>query len=158
MLLGDRLKEDSAFVEGAHDPTERLLTKIREPADLRQVPRQSLRDVCDELRGELVELGAVRGGHFAGSLGTVELSVGLHWVFDTPRDRLIWDVGHQAYGHKALTGRREQLIKVKKADGPSGFLRRCESEYDVFGAGHAGTSVSARSRARVNVSFDWKST
>ena len=140
MLVGDRFKEESAV---ADDPTERLLAKIREPADLRQVPRHRLRDVCDELRGELVELGAVRGGHFAGSLGTVELSVGLHWVFDTPRDRLIWDVGHQAYGHKALTGRREQLIKVKKADGPSGFLRRCESEYDVFGAGHAGTSVSA---------------
>jgi 1-deoxy-D-xylulose-5-phosphate synthase len=141
MLLGDRFKEES--VDGAHDPTERLLVKILEPADLRQVPKHHLRDVCDELRGELIELGAVRGGHFAGSLGTVELTVGLHWVFDTPRDRLIWDVGHQAYGHKALTGRREQLIKIKKAGGPSGFLRRCESEYDVFGAGHAGTSVSA---------------
>jgi len=143
MLLGDRLKEVSAVVDVAHDPAEGLLVKIREPADLRQVPRDRLQDVCDELRGELIELGAVRGGHFAGSLGTVELSVGLHWVFDTPRDRLIWDVGHQAYGHKALTGRREQLIRVKQADGPSGFLRRCESEYDVFGAGHAGTSVSA---------------
>jgi 1-deoxy-D-xylulose-5-phosphate synthase len=143
MLLGDRLKEVSAVDDGACDPTEALLAKIREPADLRQVPRDRLREVCDELRAELVDLGAVRGGHFAGSLGTVELTVGLHWVFDTPRDRLIWDVGHQAYGHKALTGRREQLIKVKKADGPSGFLRRCESEYDVFGAGHAGTSVSA---------------
>ena len=124
MLLGDRLKEESVAVDGAHDPTERLLVKIREPADLRQVPKRHLRDVCDELRGELVELGAVRGGHFAGSLGTVELSVGLHWVFDTPRDRLIWDVGHQAYGAKALTGRRQQLIKVKKADGPRGSLPR----------------------------------
>jgi 1-deoxy-D-xylulose-5-phosphate synthase len=143
MLLSDRLKEESAVDAAADDPTERLLAKIREPADLRQVPRDCLREICDELRTELVELGAVRGGHFAGSLGTVELTVGLHWVFDTPRDRLIWDVGHQAYGHKALTGRREQLIKVKKADGPSGFLRRCESEYDVFGAGHAGTSISA---------------
>jgi len=143
MLLGDRLKEESVAVDGAHDPTERLLVKILEPADLRQVPKRHLRDVCDELRDELIELGAVRGGHFAGSLGTVELTVGLHWVFDTPRDRLIWDVGHQAYGHKALTGRREQLIKIKKAGGPSGFLRRCESEYDAFGAGHAGTSVSA---------------
>jgi 1-deoxy-D-xylulose-5-phosphate synthase len=143
MLLGERFKEERAVDDGTDDPTERLLAKIREPADLRQVPKHRLRDVCDELRGELVELGAIRGGHFAGSLGTVELSVGLHWVFDTPRDRLIWDVGHQAYGHKALTGRREQLIKIKKADGPSGFLRRCESEYDVFGAGHAGTSVSA---------------
>jgi len=143
MLLGDRLKEANAVDDGAQDPTEGLLAKIREPADLRQVPRDRLQDVCDELRSELIELGAVRGGHFAGSLGTVELTVGLHWVFDTPRDRLIWDVGHQAYGHKALTGRREQLIRVKKADGPSGFLRRSESEYDVFGAGHAGTSVSA---------------
>jgi len=143
MLLGERLKEVSDVVDDARDPAESLLAKIREPADLRQVPKDRLRDVCDELRRELVELGAVRGGHFAGSLGTVELTVGLHWVFDTPRDRLVWDVGHQAYGHKALTGRREQLIKIKKADGPSGFLRRCESEYDVFGAGHAGTSVSA---------------
>ena len=143
MLLGDRPKEVRAINDGTHDPPEGLLAKIREPADLRQVPKDSLRDVCDELRQELIELGAVRGGHFAGSLGTVELTVGLHWIFDTPRDRLVWDVGHQAYGHKALTGRREQLIKVKKADGPSGFLRRCESEYDVFGAGHAGTSVSA---------------
>jgi 1-deoxy-D-xylulose-5-phosphate synthase len=99
--------------------------------------------VSDELRQELIELGAGIGGHFAGSLGTVELTVGLHWVFDTPRDRLIWDVGHQAYGHKALTGRRDALSRIKKADGPSGFLRRCESPFDVFGAGHAGTSVSA---------------
>jgi 1-deoxy-D-xylulose-5-phosphate synthase len=143
MLSGNHLKEESTVVDGGRDPAERLLVKIREPADLRQAPRHQLRNICDELRNELIELGAVRGGHFAGSLGTVELSVGLHWVFDTPRDRLIWDVGHQAYGHKALTGRREQLIKVKKADGPSGFLRRCESEYDVFGAGHAGTSISA---------------
>jgi 1-deoxy-D-xylulose-5-phosphate synthase len=143
MLLGELPKDACATDGGADDPTEGFLAKIREPADLRQVPRQRLRDVCDELRRELIALGAMRGGHFAGSLGTVELTIGLHWVFDTPRDRLVWDVGHQAYGHKALTGRREQLIKVKKADGPSGFLRRSESEYDVFGAGHAGTSVSA---------------
>ncbi len=143
MLLGDGPIKVRAVEDSAHDPSEGILAKIREPADLRQVPRDRLQDVCDELRRELVDLGAVRGGHFAGSLGTVELTVGLHWVFDTPRDRLIWDVGHQAYGHKALTGRREQLIKVKKADGPSGFLRRSESEYDVFGAGHAGTSTSA---------------
>jgi len=142
MLVGDRLKEVRAD-DVAHDPTEGLLAKIREPADLRQVPRVRLQDVCDELRSELIELGAVRGGHFAGSLGTVELTVGLHWVFDTPRDRLIWDVGHQAYGHKALTGRRRQLADIKRAEGPSGFLRRSESRYDVFGAGHAGTSISA---------------
>jgi 1-deoxy-D-xylulose-5-phosphate synthase len=119
------------------------LAQIEEPADLRRVPRESLGEVAGELRAFLVEVGAEIGGHFAGSLGTVELSVGLHFVFDTPRDRLVWDVGHQAYGHKALTGRREALRAVKKAHGPSGFLRRAESVYDVFGAGHAGTSVSA---------------
>jgi 1-deoxy-D-xylulose-5-phosphate synthase len=90
-----------------------------------------------------VRIGAEVGGHFAGSLGTVELTVALHRVLDTPRDRLIWDVGHQAYGHKALTGRAAGLARIKRSDGPSGFLRRSESEYDVFGAGHAGTSVSA---------------
>ncbi len=120
-----------------------LLSGIRNPSDLRRIPRHRLTAVSDELRQELIELGSGIGGHFAGSLGTVELTVGLHWVFDTPRDRLIWDVGHQAYGHKALTGRREALSRIKKADGPSGFLRRCESPFDVFGAGHAGTSVSA---------------
>ncbi len=119
------------------------LSRIEEPADLRRVPREGLREVANELRAHLVEVGSEIGGHFAGSLGTVELCVGLHWVFDTPRDRIVWDVGHQAYGHKALTGRREGLRAIKKADGPSGFLRRAESPYDVFGAGHAGTSVSA---------------
>ena len=99
--------------------------------------------MADELRDELIRIGSASGGHFAGSLGTVELCVALHYVFNTPDDRLVWDVGHQAYGHKALTGRREGLWRVKKADGPSGFLRRAESPYDVFGAGHAGTSVSA---------------
>ncbi len=96
-----------------------------------------------ELREHLIALGAEIGGHFAGSLGAVELTVALHTVFDTPNDRIVWDVGHQAYGHKALTGRREALRRIKRADGPAGFLRRSESPYDVFGAGHAGTSISA---------------
>jgi 1-deoxy-D-xylulose-5-phosphate synthase len=95
------------------------------------------------LRSELIRIGSEVGGHFAGSLGTVELTVALHYLLDTPKDRLVWDVGHQAYGHKALTGRLPGLQKIKKADGPSGFLRREESAYDAFGAGHAGTSVSA---------------
>ncbi len=116
---------------------------VEDPRELRCLPRARLGGVCDALRDDLIALGARRGGHFAGSLGTVELTVGLHWVFDTPRDRIVWDVGHQAYGHKALTGRRQQLDRVKCADGPSGFLRRAESEFDVFGAGHAGTSISA---------------
>ena len=120
-----------------------LLASIEEPAQLRKLTQSQLPTIAEELRSELIAIGAEKGGHFAGSLGTVELAVALHYVFDTPRDRLIWDVGHQAYGHKALTGRREGLWRVKKADGPSGFLRRSESEYDVFGAGHAGTSISA---------------
>jgi 1-deoxy-D-xylulose-5-phosphate synthase len=120
-----------------------LLGAIGSPEDLRRLPRSALPRVADELREELIRLGAEAGGHFAGSLGAVELSVALHYVFDTPRDRVVWDVGHQAYGHKALTGRLGALRRIKRADGPSGFLRRSESPYDVFGAGHAGTSVSA---------------
>jgi 1-deoxy-D-xylulose-5-phosphate synthase len=119
------------------------LGRIEQPEDLRRLPRRKLGRVARELREELVSVGAEAGGHFAASLGVVELTVALHYVFDTPRDRLIWDVGHQAYGHKVLTGRRAGLRRVKRADGPSGFLRRAESPYDVFGAGHAGTSVSA---------------
>jgi 1-deoxy-D-xylulose-5-phosphate synthase len=120
-----------------------LLDTIREPADLRRLPRSLLAKAAGELRDELIARGAARGGHFAGSLGAVELTVALHYVFDTPADRLIWDVGHQAYGHKVLTGRREALARIRQEDGPSGFLRRSESCFDVFGAGHAGTSVSA---------------
>jgi len=120
-----------------------LLEQIESPETLRSLPRELLPRVAEELREELVALGSEVGGHFAGSLGTVELSVGLHYVFDTPRDRIVWDVGHQAYGHKALTGRRERLRQIKQSEGPSGFLRREESPFDVFGAGHAGTSVSA---------------
>jgi len=120
-----------------------LLDRIREPADVRRLPRRALGQLVGELREELIALGAASGGHFAGSLGVVELTVALHAVFETPRDRLVWDVGHQAYGHKALTGRREALARIRRADGPSGFLRRSESPFDVFGAGHAGTSLSA---------------
>ncbi|HEY8120398.1 MAG TPA: 1-deoxy-D-xylulose-5-phosphate synthase [Myxococcota bacterium] len=120
-----------------------MLQSVRDPARLRQMSRAELSLVASELREFLIELGAQVGGHFAGSLGAVELSVALHAVFDTPSDAIIWDVGHQAYAHKALTGRREALRRVKRADGPAGFLRRCESPYDAFGAGHAGTSISA---------------
>jgi len=120
-----------------------VLARIADPQALRRLPRERLRQVAAAVRRELIHIGSKRGGHFAGSLGAVELSVALHWVFETPRDRLVWDVGHQAYAHKMLTGRRDGLWKVKQADGPSGFLRRSESPYDVFGAGHAGTSVSA---------------
>ncbi len=121
----------------------RLLSKIDCPEDLRRLSRREIARVAAELRQELIEVGAAAGGHFAAGLGAVELTVALHYVFDTPRDRLVWDVGHQAYGHKALTGRRRELRRIKRSDGPSGFLRRAESPYDAFGAGHAGTSVSA---------------
>jgi 1-deoxy-D-xylulose-5-phosphate synthase len=120
-----------------------LLSTIDEPRALRELGRSELAQVARELREHLIALGAEVGGHFAGSLGAVELTVALHAVFDTPNDRIVWDVGHQAYGHKALTGRREALRRIKRADGPAGFLRRCESPFDVFGAGHAGTSISA---------------
>ena len=99
--------------------------------------------VAGELRSHLVDVGAAIGGHFAGSLGAIELTVALHAVFDTPHDRIVWDIGHQTYGHKALTGRRDGLWQIKREGGPAGFLRRCESPYDTFGAGHAGTSISA---------------
>ncbi len=136
--LDERRKERGSAAARAD-----LLAAIAEPADLRRLPRERLAEVAVALRQELIQIGSELGGHFAGSLGAVELALGLHRVFDTPRDRLVWDVGHQAYAHKLLTGRRAALWRVKKADGASGFLRRSESPYDVFGAGHAGTSVSA---------------
>jgi len=129
-------REVAAELEGAGVLPE-------DPAALRALPRAALPGVASALRAHLVRVGALVGGHFAGSLGAVELAVALHYVFETPRDRVVWDVGHQAYAHKALTGRREALRRVKRADGPSGFLRRGESPHDAFGAGHAGTSVSA---------------
>ncbi len=119
------------------------LASIDDPRALRVLPRAELVRLADELRAYLVDVGAAVGGHFAGSLGSVELTLALHAIFDTPADRIVWDIGHQAYGHKVLTGRREALWKIKRADGPAGFLRRCESPFDCFGAGHAGTSVSA---------------
>ena len=120
-----------------------MLTVMNDPSRLRRLPRHALVGVAEELRSHLIELGSSIGGHFAGSLGVVELTVALHAIFDTPHDRIVWDVGHQAHGHKILTGRRAEMTRIKHADGPAGFLRRSESPYDAFGAGHAGTSVSA---------------
>jgi len=120
-----------------------MLATIDDPSALRGLDEDDLTRVAAALRRHLIELGSTVGGHFAGSLGTVELTVALHACFDTPHDRIVWDVGHQAHGHKILTGRRDAMRRVKRADGPAGFLRRCESAYDAFGAGHAGTSVSA---------------
>ena len=120
-----------------------LLERIHTPADLRALPETSLRRVCDELRSYLIKSVATRGGHFAAGLGAVELTVALHFVYESPEDRIVWDVGHQAYPHKVLTGRREQLHTIKQQDGLAPFPSRGESEFDTFGVGHSSTSVSA---------------
>lgn len=119
------------------------LAKIDDPADLRGLETEQLREVCAELRDLILRVMAVNGGHLASSLGAVELAVALHYVFNTPRDQLVWDVGHQAYPHKILTGRRDSFETIRKYHGISGFLKRSESPYDAFGAGHASTSISA---------------
>jgi 1-deoxy-D-xylulose-5-phosphate synthase len=121
----------------------RFLSEINSPADLRQLKVEDLQEVADEVRQFIIDTCSRVGGHTGASLGAVELAVAMHYVFDTPSDRLVWDVGHQAYAHKILTGRRDQLHTIKQYDGLSGFLRRDESEYDTFGAGHASTSLSA---------------
>src|SRR5690242_13768792 len=120
-----------------------LLDTIRSPADLRRLPEQDLRQLADELRAETISAVAVTGGHLGAGLGVVELTVALHYLFDTPRDRLIWDVGHQAYPHKILTGRRDRIRTLRQGGGLSGFTKRAESEYDPFGAAHSSTSISA---------------
>jgi 1-deoxy-D-xylulose-5-phosphate synthase len=120
-----------------------LLDGVKTPEDLRLLPEQDLRQIADELRTEMIDAVSVTGGHLGAGLGVVELTVALHWVFDTPRDRLIWDVGHQAYPHKILTGRRDRIRTLRMGGGLSGFTRRTESEYDPFGAAHSSTSISA---------------
>ncbi|MPZ38038.1 MAG: 1-deoxy-D-xylulose-5-phosphate synthase [Rhizobiales bacterium] len=123
--------------------TTPLLDTIKSPADLRHLNDRQLRQVADELRAETISAVAVTGGHLGAGLGVVELTVALHHVFDTPRDRLIWDVGHQAYPHKILTSRRDKIRTLRQGGGLSGFTKRAESEYDCFGAAHSSTSISA---------------
>ena len=120
-----------------------LLKEINSPADLKTLPKEKLHQVCDELRQYIIDVVSVHGGHFAASLGVVELSVALHYIYNTPKDQLVWDVGHQAYGHKILTGRRDNFMTNRKYNGLSGFPKRGESEYDSFGVGHSSTSISA---------------
>ncbi|MBI1274804.1 1-deoxy-D-xylulose-5-phosphate synthase [bacterium] len=120
-----------------------LLDTICLPADLRKLEESQLRQVADELRQETVNAVATTGGHLGAGLGVVELTVALHYLFDTPKDKIIWDVGHQAYPHKILTGRRDRIRTIRKTGGLSGFTKRSESEYDPFGAGHSSTSISA---------------
>jgi 1-deoxy-D-xylulose-5-phosphate synthase len=121
----------------------KLLGIINSPDDLKKIPKEQLHQVCDELRQYIIDVVSVHGGHFAASLGVVELSVALHYIYNTPYDQLVWDVGHQAYGHKILTGRRDSFPSNRKYKGLSGFPNRAESEYDTFGVGHSSTSISA---------------
>jgi 1-deoxy-D-xylulose-5-phosphate synthase len=120
-----------------------ILDRVNDPADLRGLSLEELKQLADELRRDLIEVVSVTGGHLGASLGVIELTVALHHVFDTPRDRLIWDVSHQCYPHKMLTGRRDRMLSLRQGGGLSGFTRRVESEYDPFGAAHSSTSISA---------------
>ena len=120
-----------------------LLDSINDPADLRRLKASELRQLAQELRAETIDAAATSGGHFGAGLGVVELTVALHYVFDTPSDRLIWDVSHQSYPHKILTGRRDRIRQIRQRDGLYGFTKRTESAYDPFGAAHSSTSISA---------------
>src|ERR1700755_2874562 len=120
-----------------------LLDQVDLPEDLRKLDKSQLRQFANQLCTDLIDIVSVTGGHFGAGLGVVELTVALHYVFNTPDDRLIWDVGHQAYPHKIITGRRSRMRSLRQGGGLSGFTRRAESEYDPFGAAHSSTSISA---------------
>lgn len=134
------LRDNARMIDPMHYP---LLARIESPADLKRIPEAELPKVAGELRAYLIESVASVGGHFGAGLGVVELTIALQYLYDTPRDRIVWDVGHQGYPHKILTGRRDRITTIKKQDGLAPFLRRAESEYDTFGVGHASTSISA---------------
>src|SRR5438093_6109930 len=120
-----------------------LLDLVKTPADVRRLESRQLRQLADELRQETIDAVAATGGHLGAGLGVVELTVALHYLFNTPDDRIVWDVGHQAYPHKILTGRRDRIRTLRMGNGLSGFTKRAESEYDPFGAAHSSTSISA---------------
>ena len=124
-------------------PDYPLLNSINSPADVRKLKKDQLKPLAKELRDYLTHTVSISGGHFSAGLGTVELTVALHYVFDTPSDQLVWDVGHQAYPHKILTGRKERMTTIRTRGGVSAFPSRAESEYDAFGVGHSSTSISA---------------
>ena len=121
----------------------KLLDKINFPADLRKLDKSQLKQFSDELRQELIDVVSETGGHLGAGLGVVELTVALHYVFDTPKDKLVWDVSHQCYPHKIITGRKKQIRTLRKGGGLSGFTKRSESEFDPFGAAHSSTSISS---------------
>ena len=121
----------------------KYLDKIKSPKDLDELNDEQLKDLASELRYDVIETVSKTGGHLGASLGVIELTIALHKIFDTPKDKIIWDVGHQSYPHKILTGRRDQMSTLRKKDGLSGFTKRDESKYDHFGAGHSSTATSA---------------
>ena len=120
-----------------------FLDQINFPTDLKKIPENKLQNIADELREEMIDAVSVTGGHLGASLGVVELTVALHYIFNTPNDKLIWDVGHQCYPHKILTGRKDKIRSLRQGGGLSGFTKRAESEYDPFGAAHSSTSISS---------------
>jgi 1-deoxy-D-xylulose-5-phosphate synthase len=121
----------------------KYLDKINFPSDLKTLGLNELKILAEELRTELIEVVSETGGHLGAGLGVVELTLALHYVFDTPKDKLVWDVGHQAYPHKIITGRKNKIRTLRKGNGLSGFTKRSESEYDTFGAAHSSTSISS---------------
>src|SRR5881392_2847008 len=130
--------------DASYDPTRYgLLKTIDEPSQLRSLDRRQLGQLADELRAYVLESVSKTGGHLSSNLGTVELTIAGHYVYDTPEDRIVWDVGHQTYPHKILTGRRDAMSRLRMIDGISGFPRRLESRYDTFGTAHSSTSISA---------------
>src|SRR5919199_3591085 len=142
--LTGELPTGGANSAAAYNPAMyELLKTIDDPAQLRSLDRRQLGQLADELRAYVLESVSKTGGHLSSNLGTVELTIALHYVFDTPEDRIVWDVGHQTYPHKILTGRREQMARLRMIDGISGFPRRAESKYDTFGTAHSSTSISA---------------
>ena len=120
-----------------------FLDRINFPSDLKKIPESKLQEVAEEVRQEIINAVSVTGGHLGASLGVVELTVALHFIFNTPKDKLIWDVGHQCYPHKILTGRKDKIRTLRQGGGLSGFTKRSESEYDTFGAAHSSTSISS---------------
>ena len=126
-----------------HKQPTPLLDTVKEPSDIRDFDEDQLKQLAAEVRSDMIDAVSLTGGHLGAGLGVVELTVALHHIFDTPSDRLIWDVGHQSYPHKILTGRRDQLRSIRQGGGISGFTKRSESKYDPFGAGHSSTSISA---------------
>src|SRR5881396_2926639 len=129
---------------GGYNPSMyELLKTIDDPSRLRSLERKQLQQLADELRAYVLESVSRTGGHLSSNLGTVELTIALHYVFETPEDRIVWDVGHQTYPHKILTGRRDAMARLRMLEGISGFPRRAESKYDTFGTAHSSTSISA---------------